>query len=84
MSRVSFLIATDVAEAGLGLALLVLPTAPLALLLGIATPAADTLFIARIAGAAILASRRIRRRITSLGGSPPPIPRRPFRRRRRG
>jgi hypothetical protein len=55
MSRVSFLLVTAVAEVGLGLALLVLPAPPLALLLGIATPAADTLFMARIAGAAILA-----------------------------
>jgi hypothetical protein len=55
MSRVSFLIVTAVAELGLGLALLVLPAPPLALLLGITTPAADALFMARIAGAAILA-----------------------------
>jgi hypothetical protein len=55
MSRVYFLIVTAVAEAGLGLVLLVLPAPPLGLLLGISTPAADTLFIARIAGSAILA-----------------------------
>jgi phosphotransferase system glucose/maltose/N-acetylglucosamine-specific IIC component len=55
MSRVYFLIVTAVAEVGLGLALLVLPAGPLALLLGISTPAEDSLFIARIAGAALLA-----------------------------
>jgi len=49
------LLVPAVAEAGVGPALLGLPAGPLALLPDIATPAADTLVLARIAGAALLA-----------------------------
>jgi hypothetical protein len=50
-----FLIIVASVEASVGLALLILPSIPLALLLGLEPVAAEALFVSRIAGAALLA-----------------------------
>jgi hypothetical protein len=55
MKRAYLLIVTAVGEGGTGLLLLVVPSVPLALLLGVERAAPETLFVARIAGAALLA-----------------------------
>jgi len=55
MSRVGLLIVTAIVEVGTGLFLLLLPSVPLELLLGVGQAAPETLFIARVAGAALLA-----------------------------
>jgi hypothetical protein len=55
MNRAYLLIVTAFGEVGTGLLLLVLPSVPLALLLGVEGAAPETLFVARIAGAALLA-----------------------------
>jgi hypothetical protein len=55
MSPVNFLTVTAVAEVGTGLLLLVLPSVPLALLLGIGPASPEAIFVARIAGVALLA-----------------------------
>jgi hypothetical protein len=55
MNRAYLLIVTAVGEGGTGLLLLVLPSVPLALLLGVERAAPETLFVARFAGAALLA-----------------------------
>ena len=49
------LIVTALIEAGTGLLLLVLPSVPIALLLGVEHSAAETILVARITGAALLA-----------------------------
>jgi hypothetical protein len=53
--RYSFLFVIASAEASIGLCLLVLPSVPFALLLGLESAAVDATFVARIAGAALLA-----------------------------
>lgn len=55
MYRTCFLLLTALAEAGTGLLLLVAPTVPLALLLGVDEAATEVMIVARIAGAALLA-----------------------------
>src|ERR1700757_3476623 len=55
MYRAYLLIVTAFCEAGIGFLLLVLPSVPLALLLGIEGAAPETLFVARLTGAALLA-----------------------------
>jgi hypothetical protein len=55
MARDSFLIVTAVLEVGTGLLLLAVPALPLQLLLGVAERAPETLLVARVAGAALLA-----------------------------
>jgi hypothetical protein len=55
MQRAYLLIVTSVVEVGAGLVLLAWPTAPLWLLLGVAQPAPETAWVARVAGAALLA-----------------------------
>ena len=55
MHRAHLLIVTAVAEGGTGLLLLVLPSVPLALLLGVEQPSPEAFVIARVAGAALLA-----------------------------
>jgi hypothetical protein len=55
MHRTGFLIVTAFVEVGAGLFLLLLPSIPLALLLEISAAAPETVFIARVAGAALLA-----------------------------
>jgi hypothetical protein len=55
MHRRHLLILTALGEGGTGIVLLVLPSIPLALLLGVDQSSAETLFFARIAGAALLA-----------------------------
>ena len=55
MQRAYLLIATAIIEAGTGLLLLVLPSAPIAMLLGIGSAAPETLLVGRVAGAALLA-----------------------------
>ena len=55
MHRKWLLIVTAFVEVGAGLSLLVLPSIPLALPLGVSSAAPDALIIARIAGAALLA-----------------------------
>lgn len=55
MARVVFLVLTALTEAGTGFLLILLPSVPLALLLGIPEAAPETLFVGRIAGAALLA-----------------------------
>lgn len=54
-SRKQFLTVTALAEAPLGLCLLVLPAFPLAILLGLQPAPVETLFVGRVAGAALLA-----------------------------
>ena len=55
MHRAYLLIVTAVAEAGTGLVLLVLPSLPLVLLLGVEQASLETIFVTRLAGAALLA-----------------------------
>jgi len=55
MHRAYLLIVTALVEAGTGLFLLVCPSIPLALLLGAERPSLEASFLARIAGAALLA-----------------------------
>src|SRR4051812_42915981 len=55
MHRKWLLIVTAYVEVGTGLFLLVLPSIPLALLLGVSQAAPEATFIARVAGAALLA-----------------------------
>jgi hypothetical protein len=55
MHRAYLLIVTAFLEAGTGLALLVLPSVPLALLLGVGMTSPETLLVGRVAGAALLA-----------------------------
>jgi hypothetical protein len=55
MHRLYLLIVTAFVEVGTGLLLLLLPSVPLALLLGLDDPAAETLFMGRVGGAALLA-----------------------------
>jgi hypothetical protein len=54
MLRVYLLIATALVEVGIGLLLLLFPSAPIALLLGVDQAAPEAIFIARVAGAALL------------------------------
>jgi hypothetical protein len=55
MCRAYFLIMTAFTEVGTGLLLLVLPSVPLSLLLGVEGALPETLFVARLTGAALLA-----------------------------
>jgi hypothetical protein len=55
MHRAYLLIVTAVGEAGTGLLLLVLPSVLLALLLGVEDAARESIFVARLFGAALLA-----------------------------
>jgi hypothetical protein len=55
MYRAQLWIVTAVLEAGTGLALLGVPAVPLVLLLGATQAAPDTVFVSRVAGAALLA-----------------------------
>jgi hypothetical protein len=55
MQQKYLLIATAVVEGGTGLVVLVLPRVPLTLLLGIDDGSAVTVFVARIAGSALVA-----------------------------
>jgi hypothetical protein len=54
-NRKLFLVATALIEAPLGLCLIFLPALPFALLLGLEPAAVETLFVGRVAGAALLA-----------------------------
>jgi hypothetical protein len=54
MHRLYFLIVTALAEAGTGLLLLIVPSIPVALLLGVKEVSAEVAICARIAGAALL------------------------------
>jgi hypothetical protein len=53
--RKGLFLVTAVVEAATGAALLAVPAVPIALLLGLEQPAPEALFIARVAGAALLA-----------------------------
>jgi hypothetical protein len=55
MRRTYFLIATALGEGGIGLLLLVWPSVPVALLLGVDQASTEVVILARIAGAALLA-----------------------------
>jgi hypothetical protein len=55
MQRAYLLLVTAFIEVGTGLALLVLPAVPFALLLGISVAAPEALLVGRVAGAALLA-----------------------------
>jgi len=55
MHRSYFMIVTAIGEGGIGLVLLILPSVPIALLLGIDQALPETIFVARLAGAALLA-----------------------------
>jgi hypothetical protein len=55
MYRVNVLTVTAFLELGTGLMLLLVPAIPLALLLGVREAAPETLLVARVAGAALLA-----------------------------
>jgi hypothetical protein len=55
MHRTWLLIVTTFVEVGAGLFLLLLPSIPLALLLGVSSAAPESLIIARVAGAALFA-----------------------------
>jgi hypothetical protein len=54
-NRKRLLLVTALVEAATGLGLLILPTAILAILLGLQQPTIETSFVGRIAGAALLA-----------------------------
>jgi hypothetical protein len=54
MHRAYLLIVTALGEGGTGLFLLLLPSVPLALLLGVDQASPETIFVARVAGAALL------------------------------
>ena len=53
--RPAFLIVTAFVEVGTGLLLLIVPAVPLSLLLGVTEAVPETLFVGRVAGAALLA-----------------------------
>jgi hypothetical protein len=55
MHRTNLLIVTALLELGTGLLLLLVPALPLALLLNVTERASETLIVARVAGAALLA-----------------------------
>ena len=55
MHRALFLIVTALGEVATGIALLALPSAPLGLLLGVERGSPEVIFVARVAGAALLA-----------------------------
>jgi hypothetical protein len=55
MNRAYLLVVTALAEAGIGLLLLVVPWAPLALLLGVAEASPESILLARLLGAALFA-----------------------------
>jgi hypothetical protein len=55
MKRASLWIVTAFVEAGTGLSLLMLPAVPLWLLLGVGEALPETIFVARVAGAALVA-----------------------------
>lgn len=55
MYRQTFLLLTAVAEAVTGFFLLLFPAVPLALLLGLQGASVETLFVARVAGSALIA-----------------------------
>jgi len=55
MHRAYLLIVSAIAEGGTGLLLLVLPSVLLSLLLGVEKAAPETMFVARLTGAALLA-----------------------------
>ncbi len=55
MRQAVLFLVTAVLEVGTGLLLLVVPTVPLAVLLGVEQPGPEALLVARIAGAALLA-----------------------------
>jgi hypothetical protein len=55
MSRKYLLVVTTVCEAGIGLLLLVLPSVPLAVLLGVVDVSRESILLARLFGAALLA-----------------------------
>ncbi len=55
MHRGNIWIATAILEVGTGLALLVVPSVPLALLLGLKQASPEAIFVGRVAGAALLA-----------------------------
>jgi hypothetical protein len=55
MHRAYLLLLTALFEAGTGVGLLVLPSVPLALLLGVSVTAPEALLIGRVAGAALIA-----------------------------
>lgn len=55
MNRAAFLLITAVGEGATGLALLLLPAIPLALLLGVTSAPPETLVLGRVAGTALLA-----------------------------
>jgi hypothetical protein len=55
MHRAWLLIVTAVIEVGTGLALLVVPSVPFALLLGVSAAAPEALLVGRVTGAALLA-----------------------------
>jgi hypothetical protein len=54
-NRKLFLITTALLETALGLSLLLLPSLPLVILLGLEPAAVETLFVGRVVGAALLA-----------------------------
>jgi len=54
-SKKHLLVATAVAEAGIGVALLALPGVVFVVLLGVAAPSPEALLVGRVAGAALLA-----------------------------
>ena len=54
-TRKLFLVVIAVVEAATGLGLLLLPSVPFALLLGLESDSVDAIFVGRIAGAALLA-----------------------------
>ena len=54
MYRASLLIISAVGEAGIGLLLLVWPSAPIALLIGVEQASLETIFVTRVARAALL------------------------------
>jgi hypothetical protein len=55
MHRAHLFLVTALLEVGTGVSLLVLPSVPLALLLGVSVAAPETLLVARVAGAALIA-----------------------------
>jgi hypothetical protein len=55
MNRTRLLILTAIGEMATGLALLAVPAIPLKLLIGVEQGSAETLFVAQVAGAALLA-----------------------------
>ena len=65
-----FLVVVATVEASIGLGLLLLPSVPFALLLGLQSDTVEAIFVGRVAGAALLGGLLLRGIPSELSGEP--------------